>query len=101
MGMMKEFASGRRSSTGYCSHDFQLTTILILATKALGICDVKANADLWAQIVVGNEDFFYKNERGYQGYATGSYGVSTKTHSEGDEEKPYFALKYIWKNCLL
>ena len=101
MGMMKEFASGNRSSTGYCSHDFQLTTVLILASRALGICDVKENADLWAQITVGNEDFFYKNERGYQGYATGSYGVSTKTHAEGDEGKPYFALKYIWKSYLL
>ncbi len=101
MGMMKEFASGNRSSTGYCWHDFQLTTVLILATNALGICDVKENAELWQLITVGNEDFFYKNERGYQGFATGSYGTSTKTHAETDEGKPYFALKYIWKTTLL
>ena len=101
MGMMRELASGNRSSTGYCSHDFQLTTILMLATDALGICRVWENKDLWALVRVGNEDFFYKNEIGYQGYATGSYGVSTKTHSEENEGKPYFALKYLWKTFLL
>ena len=100
-GMMLELASGNRSSTGYCSHDFQLTTVVILATDALGILRAWENPELWSRVRVGNEDFFYKNEIGYQGYATGSYGVSTKTHSEQNEGKPYFALKYIWKNFLL
>jgi hypothetical protein len=101
MGMMTEFASGNRSSTGYCSHDFQLTTVLILASRALGFYDATQDEELWSLITVGNEDFFYKNEIGYQGYATGSYGVSTKTHSEENEGQPYFALKYIWKTHLL
>ncbi len=100
MGMMKEFASGNRSSTGYCSHDFQLTTILILASKALGFYDVKENEELWSIVKVGNGDFLYKNEIGYQGFATGSYGTSTKTHSEENEGSAYFALKYVWKNVL-
>ncbi len=100
MGMMKEFASGNRSSTGYCSHDFQLTTILILASEALGFYQAKANEQLWSIITVGNGDFLYKNEVGYQGFATGSYGTSTKTHSEENEGKVYFALKYLWKNFL-
>ena len=99
--MMLELASGNRSSTGYCSHDFQLTTVLILAADALGIHRAWENPELWSRVRVGNEDFFYKNEIGYQGYATGSYGVSTKTHSEENEGKPYFALKYIWKTFLL
>ena len=100
MGMMKEFASGNRSSTGYCSHDFQLTTILILASEALGFYQAKADEELWNIITVGNGDFLYKNEIGYQGFATGSYGTSTKTHSEENEGKVYFALKYLWKNFL-
>ena len=100
LGMMKEFASGNRSSTGYCSHDFQLTTILILASETLGFFNAKENEELWSLISVGNGDFLSKNEIGYQGFATGSYGTSTKTHSEENEGNVYFALKYIWLNIL-
>ena len=101
IGMMKEFASGNRSSTGYCSHDFQLTTILILASRALGFYEVKDNAELWEIVKVGNGDFLYKNEIGYQGFATGSYGTSTKTHSEENEGTTYFALKHAWLHGIL
>lgn len=101
MGMMKEFASGNRSSTGYCSHDFSLTTILILASRALGIYEVTENKELWEMVKVGNGDFLYKNEIGYQGFATGSYGTSTKTHSEENEGKQYFALKHAWLSGML
>ena len=98
MGMMLEFASGNRSSTGYCSHDFYLTTIILSSASALGIYDCKsANPTLFDMVTVGNEDFFYKNEIGYQGYATGSYGTSTSTHSEANENAPYFALKNYWR----
>ena len=96
MGMMKEFASGNHSSTGYCSHDFCLTTILILASRALGFYEVTENKELWDMVKVGNGDFLYKNEIGYQGFATGSYGTSTKTHSEENEGELYFALKHAW-----
>lgn len=101
LGMMKEFASGNRSSTGYCSHDFCLTTLLILASRALGFYEVTENAELWEIVKVGNGDFLYKNEIGYQGFATGSYGTSTKTHSEENEGEVYFALKYAWLYGLL
>ncbi|MBR2612321.1 MAG: hypothetical protein IKC72_04550 [Clostridia bacterium] len=107
-GMMKEFASGNRSSTGYCSHDFVLTVTLIYNAKILGIYDLATDTytdrngvSLREAIIVGNEDFLYKNEIGYQGYATGSYGESTKSHSEKNEGKAsYFSLKALWRNVM-
>ena len=106
-GMMREFASGNRSSTGYCSHDFLLTTSLIYSTKLLGIYDLatdtftdKYGIDIREAIVVGNEDFLFKNEQGYQGYATGSYGENAKSHSEKNEGNIYFALKHLWRNFM-
>ena len=101
MGMMLEFASGNRSSTGYCSHDFVLTTVLISAADKLGIHDVKAkNKELWSMIDVGNEDFLYKNEHGYQCFATGSYGTAAHAHSEENEGATYFAMKSLWRTSL-
>ena len=98
MGMMLEFASGNRSSTGYCSHDFYLATAILASASELGLYDCKrANPTLFDMVTVGNEDFFYKNEIGYQGYATGSYGTSTSTHSEANENPPYFALKSYFR----
>ena len=104
-GMMKEFASGDRSSTGYCSHDFLLTTCMIYTCKVLGIYDLATDeycdpngVNIREAILVGNEDFLYKNEQGYQGYATGSYGTSTSSHSEKSEDKgSYFVLKSLWR----
>jgi len=97
-GMMKEFASGSRSSTGYCSQDFVLCTCLIAAARALGIYDVRDNAELWSMIKVGNADFIFKNEMGYQSFSTGSYGTMTKTHSEENENESYFAMKSLWES---
>ena len=95
---MKEFASGNRSSTGYCSQDFVLCTCLIAAARALGLCDVRDNAELWSMIKVGNADFIFKNEMGYQSFSTGSYGTMTKTHSEENENESYFAMKSLWES---
>ena len=97
-GMMKEFASGNRSSTAYCSHDFTLCTCLIAATRALGIYDVRENSELWSMVCVGNGDFLFKNEKGYQSFATGSYGTSAKAHSEENENASYFSMKEIWQS---
>ena len=107
-GMMKEFASGNRSSTGYCSHDFLLTTTMIYTCKVLGIYDLATDEyqdnngiNIREAIIVGNEDFLFKNEQGYQGYATGSYGESTSSHSEKTEDKgSYFALKSLWRKIM-
>ena len=98
IGMMKEFASGNRSSTGYCSHDFVLCTCLIAAARALGIYDVRADSELWLMICVGNADFLFKNEKGYQSFSTGSYGTKTNAHSEENENKSYFAMKSLWES---
>lgn len=101
IGMMLEFASGNRSSTGYCSHDFMLCAVLMSAAKTLGICDVSENSELWSKVKVGNGDFLYKNEVGYQCFATGSYGTSTKSHSEENEGATYFAIKDLWLSSML
>ncbi len=101
LGMMKEFASGNRSSTTYCSHDFVLSTILISAAQALGIYDVSTCAELWDMVKVGNGDFLYKNEKGYQCFATGSYGTSSNAHSEENEGVTYFALKSLWLDSMV
>ena len=102
MGMMLEFASGNRSSTGYCSHDFILSTVILSSAKALKIYDIKNdNPALFQMVVVGNEDFLYKNEIGYQCYSTGSYGTSNSIHSEENENATYFALKTHWRECMM
>ena len=107
-GMMKEFASGNRSSTGYCSHDFVLTTSMIYTCKILGIYDLATDTytdnngvNIREAIIVGNEDFLFKNEQGYKGYATGSYGESDKEHSERNEgSRGYFTMKSLWRNIM-
>ena len=108
-GMMKEFASGNRSSTGYCSHDFVLTLCMLYSCKVLGIYDITEDTykdnngtDIRSAIIVGNEDFLFKNENGYMGYATGSYGESHKVHSEKNESKAaYFTFKKLWKKVVM
>ena len=108
-GMMKEFASGNRSSTGYCSHDFVLTLCMLYSCKILGIYDITEDdykdnngIDIRSAIIVGNEDFLFKNENGYMGYATGSYGESHKVHSEKNESKAaYFTFKKLWKKVVM
>ena len=107
-GMMKEFASGDRSSTSYCSHNFVLTTSILYSCKILGIYDIstdnfkdKNGVLIREAIIVGNEDFLFKNEKGYQGYATGSYGVSVSSHSEASEPwGSYFAMKHLWREIM-
>lgn len=108
-GMMKEFASGDRSSASYCSHDFLLTTSLLYTCKVLGIYDIitdtyvdRNGISIREAVIVGNEDFLYKNEIGYQGYSSGSYGTSIHMHSEQDEYKEsYFVLKSLWRGIML
>ncbi|MBR2611903.1 MAG: hypothetical protein IKC72_02430 [Clostridia bacterium] len=123
-GMMTEFASGNRSSTGYCTHDFILTTVLISATanmelyttdengirvaktnedgSSVYLFDVTApeNADIFHRIQIGNEDLIYKLVHGYQCYATGSYGVSSKTEREGSSWE-YLITKTMWRTYFL
>ena len=107
-GMMHEFASGNRSSTGYCSHDFLLATNMIYNCRLLGIYDIREDdfkdvngTSIVTAVYVGNEDFLFKNEMGYQGYATGSYGESAKPHSEANEGAPYFMMKSLWRTHML
>ena len=120
--MMKEFASGNRSSTGYCEHDFVLTTVLITACQAMvkyttdengqrvkmtdengdAVCvfDVTKNEALFLRVQVGNEDLIYKLIHGYQCYATGSYGTSSKQEFEGNSAE-YVITKMLWRTSLL
>ena len=48
-------------------------------------------------MTVGNEDFLFKYQSGYNSYSEGSYGVSIKTDYEASYKgKQYFAIKELW-----
>lgn len=122
MGMMKEFASGVRSSTGYCSDDFTMAVPILTAgyilprykvegksrtveKDAFGndkkLYDYTQNTELWQMIQVGNEDFLYKFVTGYNSYAHGHYGVSSSTNSEKKNAGGnYYMIKAIWREIM-
>ena len=95
MGMMLEFASGNRSSTVYCEHDFILVTAVMEAGYLLGIYDYYADETLYQYVTVGNGDFLFKNQKGYMSYSTGSYGTSAGVHGESGRVH-YRFMKTLW-----
>ena len=121
-GMMLEFASGNRSSTAYCDHDFTMVVALLGASSilpryttvngervamtddngnAIVLYDPTTNPELWRMIQVGNEDFIYKFIHGYQCYSTGSYGTAADRHSESGASRGYWAMKSLWRTYFL
>lgn len=121
-GMMLEFASGNRSSTAYCDHDFTIVVALLGASVILPrytevggerevmkdengntvvLYDPTENPDLWQLIQVGNEDFIYKFIHGYQCYSTGSYGTAQDRHSESGASRGYWSMKSLWRTYFL
>ena len=121
-GMMLEFASGNRSSTAYCDHDFTMVVGLLGASSILPryttvdgkremmkdesgntvvLYDPTTNPELWLKIQVGNEDFIYKFIHGYQCYSTGSYGTAADRHSESGASRGYWSMKSLWRNYFL
>ena len=75
-GMMLEFNSsdggGIRSSATYCLEDFVLSVSCGQVLKAFGKYDPRDNARLFRRTFVGNTDFMFKLDNGYQGYSMGS-----------------------------
>ena len=108
-GMMREFASGDRSSASYCATDFLLANTMIVTCKLLGIYDLytdtyadASGAGIREAVLVGNEDFLFKAEKGYVSYATGSYGGYTNLYSDSNADKgSYWALKSFWKRNMM
>ena len=108
-GMMREFASGDRSSASYCKVDFLLVNTMIYTCKLLGIYDLftdeytdKNGVTIREAVLVGNEDFLFKVENGYTGYASGSYGGYTTVFYDEEEDKgSYFSMKYFWQSQML
>ena len=121
-GMMLEFASGNRSSTAYCDHDFTMVVALLGASailprytvengvrtlmrdnegEILPLYDPTDNPELWQMIQVGNEDFIYKFIHGYQCYSTGSYGTAQDRHSESGASRGYWSMKSLWRHYFL
>ncbi len=106
---MREFASGDRSSASYCKVDFLLVNTMIYTCKLLGIYDLftdeytdKNGVTIREAVLVGNEDFLFKVENGYTGYASGSYGGYTTVYYDAEDDKgSYFAMKYFWRNQML
>ena len=125
-GMMKEFASGNRSSTSYTNHDFILTTILLCASRAMELYTTDSlgnriplmNADgtqevlldytapeeaaFWHRVQIGNEDFIYKYIHGYQSYSTGSYGEHFDVGYESkNNSNDYRISKSVWRTYMM
>ena len=92
-GMMKELVSrdagGIRSSTSYCFHDLVLVAQTYAALRSLGAFDIDKKSELWAKIVNGNADIFYKGEHGYNSYSIGKSYTTYETNN---------ATYLLWKN---
>ena len=58
------------------------------------------NEAIFHRVQVGNEDLIYKLIHGYQCYATGSYGTSSKVEYEGSSAE-YIICKTLWRTSLL
>ena len=118
-GMMLEFASGNRSSTVYCDHDFTMVIPLLSCARELyrydengkiekdafgnpvSLYDCTKDVELWGKIQVGTEDFIYKFTHGYMCYSTGSYGVSHEEHHVSGASRGYTTVKALWRYSLL
>ena len=86
-GMMREFNSfdvrGIRSSAVYCSVDFILVVGSLVALRTLGVYDATLDEELFRRMRIGNSDFLYKAEHGYESFSIGqSHGVF---RAAGDE----------------
>ena len=71
-GMISEFNKGederKRSSIFHCEIDFMMLMCYFEAMRLLGICE-PTELPYWNLVNVGMEDFIYKKEHGYVGYA--------------------------------
>lgn len=94
-GMMKEFnipddSMGLRSSVFHCEIDFILVTSALTTLRLLGVLDPK-ELPYWNKINVGMNDFLFKKENNYRGYAMGSF-------EQGRKELPLEYWKNYWLN---
>lgn len=67
-GMIAEFNRANRSSIFHCEIDFMLLMCYFETMRLLGIHDL-TECMYWDKVNVGMEDFIYKREHGYIGYA--------------------------------
>ena len=71
-GMIREFDTGtdarKRSSIFHCEIDFMMLMCYFETMRLLGICE-PTELPYWELVNVGMEDFIYKKEHGYVGYA--------------------------------
>lgn len=106
MGMMREFASGTRSSAGYCFDSFMIINTVYANMKLFGGWDSSSEQmrKMDSRIYVGHEDLIYKMTEGYTGYS--SYANTTKkstVYEYTSEEVGYRFVKDMWRNwhCML
>lgn len=122
-GMMLEFASGSRSSTVYCDHDFVMCVLFFDAARSLVLYtdsdaasvpvltpddspavlwDVTKDTELWHKIQIGTEDFLYKNIHGYMSFYIYASGPSQTPHGESNGGSTgYWSMKHLWRSEFL
>lgn len=101
LGMFSELASsdakGKRSCMVYPYDSFEILTTVYANMKLFGGWNSSTDEmqKLDERILVGNEDFIFRCEKGYVGYA---HGGSTEEHEWTFEYRGILFVKDIWKN---
>ena len=101
LGMFSEFAAGdakgKRSCLVYPYDSFEILTTVYANMKLFGGWNSATDEmqTLDERILVGNEDFIFKCEKGHIGYA---HGGRTEEHEWTFEYRGILFVKDIWKN---
>lgn len=101
LGMFSELASsdakGKRSCLVYPYDSFEILTTVYANMKLFGGWNSSTDTmqALDERILVGNEDFIFRCEKGYIGHA---HGGSTEEHEWTFEYRGIIFVKDIWKN---
>lgn len=100
-GMMYEFAAGDgygiRSKAGYCFDSFMVIMPVLANMKMFGAWDSQSDDQKLqdTRMYVGNTDFIFKSQQGYQGYSNGS---KSSVEYESSFGLGYMVGKDLWVN---
>jgi len=103
-GMLKEFASidegGKRSCVKYCYGGFRpdMANLLTLVTSGKFEFDNPEWKEAFALMKVGNEDLFYKLDKGYICYSHGKAETAPITY---DPKRDFAMMRDLWLQTIL